>query len=254
MPLAHSQTIVQLKNVSFSYTDTPVLSDVSLAIHAGDYLGVVGPNGGGKTTLIKIILGLVQPQQGTVTIWGKAPNKLTNRSKIAYVAQKATQFDRNFPVTAREVVAMGRLPHHSLLHLNTQEDEKEIALALQQVGMTEQADSLIGSLSGGQQQRIFIARALAQKAELLFLDEPTAGVDAAAQDDFYALLRHLNQDLGLTLIIVTHEQDVVRKEVTEVACVNQHLNYHGSNSEFLQSKAFDKLYGAQVKHIHHHHD
>lgn len=254
MSVDHTKTIISVKNVSYAYGSTSVLEKVSLDVHQGDYLGVIGPNGGGKTTLVKLMLGLLQPDAGEIHLFGQPVAKFKQWSKIGYVAQKATTFDRFFPVTVRDVVAMGRLPHQGLIGSQNGKDKQLIQEALEQVGLQDVADRLLGNLSGGQQQRVFIARALAQQAEVIFLDEPTTGVDVETQEEFYRLLRHLNQKLGITLIFVTHEQDVVRKEVTEVACVNRHLNYHGSSSGFLKSSAFTQMYGEDMRAVHHHHD
>lgn len=254
MPVDHTQTIIFVKDLSFAYGTTPVLSKVSLDIHKGDYLGIVGPNGGGKTTLIKLILGLLKAQQGNITLFNKPLEHFNDWSKIGYIAQKATHFDQFFPATVKDVVRMGRITNKKWFGGFNNEDEQQVSKALKKVGLEKYAETLIGNLSGGQQQRVFIARALAQQAEVLFLDEPTTGVDANTQEEFYSLLRELNHELGITLVIISHEQDVVRNEVTEVACVNLELNYHGTSAEFLKSASFEQMYGTNVKAIHHHHD
>lgn len=248
MSVDHQKSIISVQGLSFSYGQTKILDDVNLEIHQGDYLGVIGPNGGGKTTLLKLILGLLKPEKGRIKIFGTPLNQFSEWRKIGYVGQKVTAFDRYFPITVAEVVAMGRVGHKKWGLADNKQD-LVVKKALQQVGMLEYSNRLVGALSGGQQQRVFIARSLAQESEILFLDEPTSGIDANAQEDFYTLLSHLNKKEGMTLIIVSHEQDLVRNEVTEVACVNQHLTYHGSTTEFLQSSAFENLYGKNMKTI-----
>ncbi len=169
----HGENIIEVQNVSFSYNGHEVLKDINLAIHRGDYLGLVGGNGSGKTTLIKIILGLLKPTSGTIKLFGKNITDFKDWSKIGYVPQKATSFDVNFPATVREVVLMGRYGRRGLFHRVAQEDRDRAREALEQVEMWQHRDRLIGDLSGGQQQRVFIARALATEPEVIFLDEPT---------------------------------------------------------------------------------
>ncbi len=253
MQVDHNKNIIEINNVSFGYTDEPVLKDISLNIHQGDYLGIIGPNGGGKTTLLKIILGLLKPKSGTVKLFGQDSDKFKDRFKFGYVPQKAVNFDIKFPATVEEVVAMGRYAKRGLLSQPTPEDKNQVHKALQEVDMLEYKDRLIGDLSGGQQQRVFIARALASEPEIIFLDEPTAGVDNKTQEQFYALLKKLNETLNLTLILISHDIDVIAHEATELAFVNQTLVYHGTPEKMLSGDYLQKLYGKDVKFISHNH-
>lgn len=253
MLVNHSENIIELEHVSFAYQSELILKDITFAVHRGDYLGIVGPNGGGKTTVLKIILGLLEPTQGTVKLFGKPSNEFTQRNRLGYVSQKLAVIDRQFPATVEEVVAMGRYAHVGLLRRLKKSDRVAIDQALEQVEMQDYKKRLIGDLSGGQQQRVFIARALAAQPEVLILDEPTVGVDVHTQEQFYALLRQLNTDLQLTLVLVTHDLDVVAKETTELACINQSVSYHGSPSTFMTSHVNDELYGSQVRRVNHHH-
>lgn len=215
---------VQVDNVSFAYDAEPVLQDVTLHIPVHDYVGIVGPNGAGKTTLLKIILGLLKPTTGTANVSGR----------IGYVPQKATNFDPRFPATVFEVVVMGRYGLRGMLHRTTSEDRARARTALCQVDMEEYEQRLIGDLSGGQQQRVFIARALAGEPEIIFLDEPTTGVDQKTQDEFYELLRKLNEEQGLTLVLVTHDVHRVTKEAKYIICVDKKLICDTSPEEFLK--------------------
>lgn len=249
----HSINIVEVRNVSFSYDGQEALGDVLLNIHRGDYLGIIGPNGSGKTTLLKIIIGLLKPSSGSVRLFGQDATDFHEWSKIGYVPQKATHFDPNFPATALEVVSMGRYARLGILKLPSSHDQELVKEALEKVGMADFSNTLIGDLSGGQQQRVLIARALASEPEILFLDEPTVGVDINAQEQFYGLLRKLNKDLSLTLVLVSHDIDVVAHETTEVACLNRTLVYHGTPKEFIKEKNLARLYGKGVKFIVHGH-
>ena len=231
----HTRNIIEIRDVSFSYGNTPVLSNVSLTVHRGDYLALVGGNGSGKTTLLKIILGLLSPSTGTVRLFDKTRTELKDRSKIGYVPQKATNFDGSFPASVFEVALMGRYGRRGLFRRVTSEDREKTEDALRSVGIWDLRDRLIGDLSGGQQQRAFIARALAGEPEILVLDEPTVGVEKNVRDEFYDLLRILNVQLGLTVLLVTHDIESVAHQAMHVACIDGTLYYHTSVSEYLNS-------------------
>jgi zinc transport system ATP-binding protein len=230
----HSTNVVEVRHVSFAYGTTDVLSDVSLDIHRGDYLGIVGPNGSGKTTLLKIMLRILEPASGSVKLFGVDLGAFTNWPAIGYVPQHATHVDVNFPVTVSAVALMGRFGRRGLFRRVTDEDRWKAQQALERVEMWPFRDRLIGDLSGGQQQRVFIARALATEPEILFLDEPTVGVERAVKDEFYALLRTFNRELHLTVVLVTHDLEGVAQEAMHVACMNKTLAYHESASVVLQ--------------------
>jgi zinc transport system ATP-binding protein len=236
----HTHTIIELETVCFSYKNEEVIKDVSLEIHKGDYVGIVGPNGGGKTTLLKLMLGLLKPNDGKVSLFGKDITTFKDWSKIGYVPQK-TIVETNFPVTVEEVVAMGRYGKIGLFHFPSAKDKAKVHQSLKQVDMLDYKDRQISDLSGGQQQRVFIARALATEPEVIFLDEPTVGVDVKTQKQFYQLLRKLNKDLELTLVLVSHELDVVAHEATELVYINRTLEYYGDPDEFLKGAYFHEL-------------
>jgi len=253
MPVDHTKNIIEVQNVSFAYGDVPVLENISLTIHQGDYLGIVGPNGSGKSTLLKVMVGLLQPRSGSVSIFGHSAQAAQRSSRIGYVPQKAVNFDTLFPATVREVVAMGMYGKMGILKRMTARGRGVIDRALEQVEMLPFQHRLIGDLSSGQQQRVFIARALASEPEIIFLDEPTVGVDVHTQEQFYILLKKLNQDLGLTLVLISHDIDVIANEVTELACINKTLVYHGEPKEFISGDYLHKLYGKNIRQILHDH-
>lgn len=243
----HDHTIIELHDVSFSYIQDDVVKDVSLQIHKGDYVGIIGPNGGGKSTILKIMIGLLKPQKGTVKLFDTEIEKFKDWSKIGYVPQK-TSIAMNFPATVEEVVAMGRYGKLGLFHFPNKEDALKVHEALAQVEMTDFKNTQINDLSGGQQQRVFIARALVTEPEVVFLDEPTVGVDIKTQKQFYNLLRRLNRELDLTLVLVSHELDVVAHESTELGYINRTLVYYGEPNEFLKGKYFHELIGKEGVH------
>ncbi len=230
--------LIVLRGVSFRYDGTPVLVDIDLAIREGDFLAIIGPNGSGKTTLVKVILGLLPPSAGEIRLFGRAPAEFTDWGQIGYVPQKATHVDPFFPASVEEVVGMALMAGPRTGSPSGRDARARVREALEHVGMGGSARTPIGRLSGGQQQRAFIARALVTSPRVLFLDEPTTGVDADNQTSFYELLDRLNRDEGLTIVLITHDIGIVNKHVTSVACLNQRLSYHGSHAEFCRSDAF----------------
>ena len=250
----HNKNIIEVENVSFGYDRKEnVLEDITLAIHKGDYIGLVGPNGAGKTTLLKAMLNLVTPQKGKVKLFGTDIANFEEWQRIGYIPQKAVHFDANFPASVWEVVMMGRSANKKFFQRTKGADRVAVEEALRKVGMWENKDRLIGDLSGGQQQRVFIARALVNDPEVIFLDEPTTGVDRLTQDSFYALLKKLNQDLGITLVLVSHDIERLTQEVMHIACVDKTLTCHVSPEEYLAESQSLHVRGEDVKIITHHH-
>lgn len=236
-------TAVVLRNVGFSYGSGPVLEDVSLEIPVGDLASLIGPNGGGKTTLLKLILGLITPTAGEVRVFGLPPARAALR--IGYMPQHAAH-DPQFPVTALDVVLMGRLSERRG-GLYRQVDREAAIQALADVGMEAHGRTLYARLSGGQRQRVLIARALCGGPDLLLLDEPTANVDQRAGEAFYELLRRLNE--RMTILIVSHDVGVVAQLVKTVICVNRSVASHATAD--LTGKHVAELYGAQMAMVRH---
>jgi zinc transport system ATP-binding protein len=245
-------TLISVQGVSFQYGPHLVLDHIELPVYIGDFLAIVGPNGSGKTTLLKIILGLLKPSQGEVRLMQKPQHDFHEWGKIGYVPQNATHIDPYFPVSVQEVVAMGLKSLPPSERMAAGEEGAAILQALEHVSMEEYRMRRIGQLSGGQQQRVFIARAIVNRPRVLFLDEPTTGVDAHTQEQFYDMLDHLNRDESITIVLVTHETGIINKHITKVACLNQQLIYHGSHEEFCHSQAFKDMLdkGHLVSHRH----
>ncbi len=236
-----SKTFIDVKDISFNYGPVKVLQDVTFSIQQGDFLAIIGPNGSGKTTLIKIILGLLKPSNGKVRILGKPAEEFDEWYKIGYVPQQVTHIDPFFPASVREVVAMEFLAKKKFQKLTKREEELCLEKALEQVGMEYFKNWRIGNLSGGQQQRVFIARAIVNDPHILFLDEPTTGVDSETQEHFYDILDTLNKEEGITIVLITHDTGIVNKHVNQVACLNQQLVYHGTHAEFCRSGTFKDM-------------
>ncbi len=236
----NNNILVKINNVSFHYDGQLVLDSINLEIKRGEFLGIIGPNGSGKTTLLKIILGLLKPDKGSIQLFGQDIKVFHDWSKIGYVPQKAGSVVTHFPITVEEVIEMSG-------------NKNEVTDALTAVDMEKHRKRLLNELSGGQQQRVFIARALALHPELLILDEPTVGVDVDSQAKFYQLLRDLNTKHNLTLVLVSHDIDVVAHEVNEIACINCKLICHGKPKDILNSDFMEKLYGKELRFVVHGH-
>ena len=214
-------TIVEIKNLEFAFNGEAVLEDVNLTVRQKDFMAIIGPNGGGKTTLLKLILGLLTPAKGTVHVEGKSPQEASQC--IGYVPQDV-HTNRSFPITAIDVVLMGKIDPNQRFSRQSAANRSDALAALERMEMKAHADKKMGMLSGGQRQRVFIARALVNRPKLLLLDEPTASIDTKGQVDFYRLLRELNQDI--TVLLVSHDLLVISRYVKSVACINKKLHYH----------------------------
>lgn len=236
------EKIIDIQEICFSYSKEEVVKDVTLSIHKGDYIGIIGPNGGGKSTLIKLMLGVLKPTLGAIRLFGTSLEQFKDWYKIGYVPQR-TYVELNLPITVEEIVAMGRYGIRGLFHLPTYDDKQKVLQALTHVDMLDYKNEQISNLSGGQQQRVFIARALVSDPEIIFLDEPTVGVDVKTQKQFYRLLRKLNKEMKLTLILASHELDVVAHESTKLGYINRTLEYYGEPTEFLKGAYFHELIG-----------
>src|SRR5690625_4428996 len=248
--------IISLKNINFSYGDKQILKNVYLDVPRGVFLGIVGPNGGGKTTLIKVMLGQLTPDHGSITLFNEPIESFKQWNKIGFVSQTANRFNRGFPATVFEVVAMGLTTKLGYFRFFKKQHKEKIMATLKLVNMAEYAKRKIGDLSGGQQQRVFIARALVGDPELLILDEPTVVVDHRNVDSFYELLHWLNKKKNITLLLVTHDTGVMTKYKTNVACINQTLHFHGDSEQYtaLTEKDLSKIYGHPVSVVVHDHD
>lgn len=250
---AHKQPVIEVSGLSYAISDNRVLEDLSFVINEGDYVGLLGPNGSGKTTLLKLLLGLLAPDSGKISICGAAPEDLKHRVQIGYVPQRASRTDWEFPATVREVVLSGRTPLLKTFQGFSAEDRTFAQQAMEIVDVSALADRTIGELSGGQRQRVFIARALAAQPKLLILDEPTTGVDVTVQHAFYAFLKKLNTEYGITIVLVSHDIDAITHESSSVLCINKTLVCHMPTQEFLDSTHLSELFGHHATHVYHDH-
>jgi zinc transport system ATP-binding protein len=239
------EPVIEIKDVSVSFDGNPALDGITMSVAEKEFLGVIGPNGGGKTTLLKVILGLVKPDAGEVRVFGKTP--VETRRFIGYVPQR-TEADSNFPITVREAVLMGRLSHRGLLRRYAKADFEAAEEAIRKVEMAPLAGRQFGKLSSGERQRALIARALASEPRILLLDEPTASLDTKIGHGLYELLDELNREI--TIVLVTHDIGAVSRHVRTVACLAGTLQLHAEAGN-LDPEIIQKAYGCPVDLIAH---
>ena len=235
--------LVSVQSVSYNYNSESVLENVSFDVEEGDFLGIIGPNGAGKTTLFHCILGLLNSYSGKITILNQDIKKYKKiYRKIGYIPQKKS-IDQKFPLTVKELVSLS-LPRNT---------SKNIVLEiLKQVGLYKLKNKTIGQLSGGQQQRVLIAKALVNNPIILMLDEPTNELDHKSQNDFYFLLKELNEKNNITIIWTSHDMDAVNKYANKVSCINKRMFFHGDKGEFFSSEEHIKNYSESTMQIHMH--
>ena len=233
---------IELKNVNIKFNENPVLKDINLTIEENDFMAIIGPNGGGKSTLLKIILGILKPDPGEVLIFGRKPEDA--RKLMGYLPQKVS-FDHDFPIDVFHTVLSGR--YHGLFKRHTKDDEIAVIKALKDVNMFELKDRQISRLSGGQMQRVFIARAIVREPKILLMDEPMASIDPEMQNSFYSLLSRLKNEM--TIILVSHDVGTVSTQVDKIACLNSTLYFHGPVEDAAQG--LEELYKCPIELITH---
>ncbi len=237
--------VIEIVNASFSYGDEPVLVDVDLTINEGDFVGIIGPNGGGKTTLLRLALGVIRPSAGTVRLLSGPPEK--TRVRAGYIPQE-TSSNKWFPISVIDVTLMGLLSKRPLFHHYAKADRDKASGILDQLKLSHLRNRSIGDLSGGQRQKVLLARALVAEPAILFLDEPTASIDAAGQDEIYEYLLKINKG-GTTVVLVTHNVGAVSTYIRSIACVNRTLHYHPDG--VLDEESIAATFGCPVDIIAH---
>jgi zinc transport system ATP-binding protein len=237
---------VDMRNLTVTLSGREILSDINLDLDEGKFLGIVGPNGGGKTTFLRVILGLVKPSAGEVLVMGKEPKEIVKRGAFGYLPQHLN-VDPDFPATARDVVLMGLAGRAGLFRRPSGKDVQKAEEMLVIMGMSGYENHAFGSLSGGQQQRVSIARALIGDPKLLILDEPSTGIDVVGQEDFYHLLKGIQKRLDLSIIMVSHDIGVISTYVDEIACLNGTLHYHGNPLGAFNDEVLRELYGKSME-------
>lgn len=245
---ASEDAVVRTEKLCFSFSpgQKEILTDIDFELRRGVFLGLIGPNGGGKTTFLRLLLGEVLPTSGSVSIFGKAPDALGPlRAKIGYVPQKA-HFDLSFPASAYDVVLMGSYFETGLFHRVPRSKKALASDLMARFGIADLAKAPIGELSYGQQQRVFIARALMSSPELLILDEPTTGVDTEGQTLFYKQVASLNREFKMTVLIVSHDIAQIADYVGELACLFRTMHWH-TRSELINEEVINKVYSCELE-------
>jgi len=237
---------IDIRNLTVTLSGREILSDINLDLEEGKFLGIVGPNGGGKTTFLRVILGLVKPSAGEVLVLGKEPKEMVKRGAFGYLPQHLN-VDPDFPATARDVALMGLAGRAGLFRRPSGKDIQKAEEMLATMGMSGYENHTFGSLSGGQQQRVSIARALISDPKLLILDEPSTGIDVVGQEDFYHLLKGIQKRLDLSIIMVSHDIGVISTYVDEIACLNRTLHYHGNPLGAFNDEVLRELYGKSME-------
>ena len=236
------RTLIELEHVFVELDGHPVLQDISFTLNDHMFLGVIGPNGAGKTTLLRVILGLVKPASGTVCVMGMQPAELKSElHHIGYVPQSVF-FDPIFPVNVYDVVMMGRICCIGRFRFAKKADKQRVMDSIRMVGLQGLEKRLIGELSGGQQKRVFLARALCRETRILLLDEPTSGLDMPAQRQFMELLTDLKERLGLSIVFVSHDVNVLAQHADEMVCINRSMHLHGKPGEVVGSDRLQEAY------------
>lgn len=249
--------IIEINNLNFGYSGRLILKDISFSVEKGDFLGIIGSNGSGKSTLIKLMLKILEPLNGEIKLLGENINHFRRWDKIGYVSQKANAFNGSFPATVEEVVQANLYSKIGLFKTAKKHHKELVYQALEKVDMQDYGKSLIGNLSGGQQQRVFIARVLVSEPEILFLDEPTVGIDAKSEEAVYCLLARLNRELGLTVVMVTHDIGAITVHANRMICLGEKGLFEHDPKEGLSKEFATEIYGYGVNlHLHHseHHD
>ncbi|HSV97989.1 MAG TPA: metal ABC transporter ATP-binding protein [Spirochaetota bacterium] len=241
---------LSMRGVWVRYGSTVVLEDIYLTVDQGEILSIVGPNGSGKSTLLRTAMGFTAPSAGEVRVYGLPPAEIRQSGLIGYLPQRSA-YNADFPLSAYDVVAMSRYARTTIFERLGADDRKAIDNALERVEMSALRPRHFGSLSGGERQRVLIARALALHPRMLILDEPSTGLDAVAQDNFYRLLVDLRDNEGMTIIIVSHDIGSVSTIVDRVACLKRNIHFHGKPSDGMPAAALEKVFGRDVYFLHH---
>jgi len=244
-------SLIHVRDLNYTINDQQILTGVTFAIDQGDYVALIGPNGGGKSTLVKILLGLITPTSGDIEIFGIKRDRFKAWHKIGYVPQNAALFDSNFPLSVYETVSLGLAAKKGWFSFLNESDRRQIESVLETASITQLKEKNLSELSGGQRQRVMIARALVSQPEILILDEPSTGVDIESQHKFYQFLKRLNREQNLTIIFITHDLGVIADDVTHVLSINQKLVYAGTAEEMLSCEAMSEVYGTKTHVVHH---
>jgi len=247
------EPIIEVENLTVARKGRTIIEDATFSIEPGTYMGVVGPNGGGKTTLMQALLGILPVESGSIKIMGQPLDEFNDWSKLAFVSQHSINFDEKFPLTVRELVGLGRINRSNLGRPLKKEDWEQVDEALSFMGISKLSNRRIGQLSGGQKQRVFVAKAIVRNPEILILDEPASGIDPEAQERFYMILANLNAKQGTTILIVSHDLAAVFCRMNHVMCINRNVYTSPITEDTDPNIVLQKAYGPHFNFVFHEH-
>ncbi len=245
--------ILEVKDLVVNRTGQLIIDHANFSVNKGDYVGIVGPNGGGKTSLILALLNFLPRTAGNIRFFGSDIDRFSAWEKVAYISQQATNFDRQFPLTVRELVSLGCIKKQNIGRRFKAQDWNAVNESIDFMGLGEVADKRIGQLSGGQKQRVFVAKALARKPEIIFLDEPVVGVDSTTQEKFYKKLSDLNSEKQTTILMVTHDLTSVFCRMSKVLCVNRKVEVADVTPDLDPNSLLKRAYGDHFHFVFHRH-
>lgn len=227
------EKIIEIKKLGYNYGEGWILHDLSVAINKGDFVAVIGPNGAGKSTLLRLLAGILEPSVGEIDLYGEPVGKFNNWEKIGYVPQNPAKQHRAFPISVREVIELGLLCGNNIFQRVSVKQKEIVDETLKKFYLEDLAHRKIGELSGGQQQRVFLARAMVRKPELLLLDEPATGVDPDAKIELYNMLKEINNELGITIVMVSHDLELAAEVAHSALCLDHDVCFWGDVKEAL---------------------
>ncbi len=241
--------ILEVKNLNVKYEQTEALQNVSFAIERGDFVGLAGPNGGGKTTLAKTVLGLINEYSGEIYFFGKKQKNSDYFKKVGYLPQKQSSINQLFPVSVGEIVLLGLLSQKTMPKFFTHTDKKLINTTLSKLGILELKNKMFSELSGGQQQKVLLARALASNPEILILDEPSTALDPASREDFFKIIQTLNQEFKTTIILITHDTGYIGQYANKLLYIDRKVLFFGKISDFCPHSDINSCFEKNEHHI-----
>ncbi|WP_321428933.1 metal ABC transporter ATP-binding protein [uncultured Methanolobus sp.] len=245
--------VLKVSNLDVYRGNSNIIREAGFSIHKGDYVGIIGPNGGGKTTLILSILGEIEHEKGSIELFGQDTASFTQWDKVAYIPQNAIEFDYHFPLSVKELVSLGRVRKSNLFRRLNSQDWDKVNEAMDLMGISDLANRRIGQLSGGQKQRAFVAKALVRDPEVLFLDEPITGMDFETQERFYKTLSNLNLHRKLTILVVSHDLTAVFCRMSRVICVNNKVHDSEIRPDLDPNDFLQQAYGEHFHFVFHDH-
>ncbi|MCK4718401.1 MAG: metal ABC transporter ATP-binding protein [Thermoplasmata archaeon] len=246
--------VLEARDLDIVRSGDVAIRGANFSIEKGDYVGIVGPNGGGKSSLLLAALGIIPYLKGTIRLFGQPIEEFKDWDRVAYVSQHAIDFDNNFPLTVRELVALGRIGKKNIGRRLGKKDWEHVDVAMSLMKITHLADKRVGHLSGGQKQRVFVAKALVRHPELLILDEPAAGVDPDAQLRFFGLLSSINKNRGTSILLVSHDLSTVFCQMSKVMCVNRDVHFSSITPDMDPQGLLKEVYGEHFTFVFHEHE